>query len=192
MVFLTMYKVLLNETAYVRCSFAALADNDVFQYVNPDGYVYPDHYRKLTNDSAVNLGTLAVSDHTQVLKVGYCMAWGPVFSEAYPWADVVDGSMGCDPIEVLDYSKRAQLVLTQWHRDEVYGDAEAYQHAVRLIAQLKRYGLAIVPEGAVLAIVDELDAMSPDHSPTVKDLWKVIRRIEAIFRNRDNLRSAGS
>jgi hypothetical protein len=51
--------------------------------------------------------------------------------------------LSLDPNAVTDPIERARLVFTQWHVDEVTGDAEAADYANRLIAQLAEFGLTI-------------------------------------------------
>lgn len=116
----------------------------------------------------------------------------PGYAKECPWTEEVDGSMGRDPAMEPNYAERARLVLTQWHVDEVTGDAAAYQYAVRLIKRLEQYGLMITPAGyvpepgpGVLAVIDELDALPADHEPDTEDLWEALRRIESIFRDRN-------
>lgn len=51
--------------------------------------------------------------------------------------------LSLDPTAVADPIERARLVFTQWHVDEVTGDAEAADYADRLLAQLAADGLTI-------------------------------------------------
>lgn len=48
-----------------------------------------------------------------------------------------------NPNLIADPVERALLVFTQWHVDEVIGDAEAADYARRLIERLAQYGLVV-------------------------------------------------
>jgi hypothetical protein len=60
-----------------------------------------------------------------------------------PEEDPEDGAMGREPMNIDDPTERARLLFTQWHVDEVTGDAEAKDYADRLISRLAEHGLFI-------------------------------------------------
>lgn len=52
-------------------------------------------------------------------------------------------SLEQEPRDIEDPIERARLLFTQWHVDEVTGDAEATDYANRLIEKLNQFGLTI-------------------------------------------------
>lgn len=56
-----------------------------------------------------------------------------------------DQPLDHDPDQVTDLATKVQLILTQWHVDEVTPTEEAEDYALRLVARLRDHGLIVVP-----------------------------------------------